>query len=163
MVEGIVIGFSDVLTLAQTIGIVGTMVLTLYFSKRQIQSLSIDQQTRVLNDLDEKFHNMAELAMEDPSLGKVIDNQTTPSRERAFSFYVLWIFSHAYSMRQRNMLDDNEWAGWLQWMRNSFRNGTMKETWKQVEPDRWFKVRSLMGLCLGTIVYLLVSSCINMI
>ena len=52
------------LSIAQTIGIVETMVLTLYFSKRQIQSLSIDQQTRVLNDLDEKFHNMAELAME---------------------------------------------------------------------------------------------------
>jgi hypothetical protein len=67
------------LSLAQTIGIVGTMVLTLYFSKRQIQSLSIDQQTRVLNDLDEKFHNMAELAMEDPSIQKVIDNQGNTS------------------------------------------------------------------------------------
>jgi hypothetical protein len=68
MVVGI--GFSDMLSLVQTIGIVGTMVLTLYFSKRQIQSLSIDQRTRVLNELDEKFHNMAELAMEDPSIGK---------------------------------------------------------------------------------------------
>jgi hypothetical protein len=59
MVVGI--GFPDMLSMAQTIGIVGTMILTLYFSKRQIQSLSIDQQTRVLNDLDEKFHKMAEL------------------------------------------------------------------------------------------------------
>ena len=58
MVVGI--GFPDMLSMAQTIGIVGTMILTLYFSKRQIQSLSIDQQTRVLNDLDEKFHKMAE-------------------------------------------------------------------------------------------------------
>jgi hypothetical protein len=82
MVEGI-IGFPDMLSMAQTIGIVGTMILTLYFSKRQIQSLSIDQQTRVLNDLDEKFHKMAELIMEDPSIGKVIDNQV-PSRELAF-------------------------------------------------------------------------------
>ena len=80
------IGFSDVLSLAQTIGMVGTMVLTLYFSKRQIQSLSIDQQTRVLNDLNEKYHNMAELAMEDPSIQKVIDNEGKPSRELAFSF-----------------------------------------------------------------------------
>ena len=32
------LGFSDMLSVAQTIGIVGTMVLTLYFSKRQIQS-----------------------------------------------------------------------------------------------------------------------------
>jgi sarcosine oxidase delta subunit len=132
------IGFSDMLSLAQTIGIVGTMVLTLYFSKKQIQSLSIDQQTRVLNDLDEKFHNMAELAMEDPSIQKVIDNQGTQSRELAFSFYILWICSHAHAMRQRKVLDDNEWAGWLQWMRNCFRKGTIKETWKQVESDRWF-------------------------
>jgi hypothetical protein len=36
------LGFSDMLSVAQTIGIVGTMVLTLYFSKRQIQSLSVD-------------------------------------------------------------------------------------------------------------------------
>jgi hypothetical protein len=30
MVEGIIIGFSDMLSIAQTIGIVGTMVLTLF-------------------------------------------------------------------------------------------------------------------------------------
>jgi hypothetical protein len=54
----VLIGFSDTLSLAQSIGIVGTMVLTLYFSKRQIHALSIVQETRVLNDLDEKFHNM---------------------------------------------------------------------------------------------------------
>ncbi|MFZ0896377.1 MAG: hypothetical protein WAZ77_17905, partial [Candidatus Nitrosopolaris sp.] len=35
------LGLSEVLTIAQTIGIVGTMILTLYFSKRQIQSLSL--------------------------------------------------------------------------------------------------------------------------
>jgi hypothetical protein len=65
------IGFSDALSLAQTI--VGTMVLTLYFSKRQIQALSTDQETRVLNDLDEKFHNMTMLAMEDSSIMRVIE------------------------------------------------------------------------------------------
>ena len=59
----VLIGFSDTLSLAQSIGIVGTMVLTLYFSKRQIQALSSDQETRVLNDLDEKFHNIAMLIM----------------------------------------------------------------------------------------------------
>lgn len=65
------IGFSDALSLAQTI--VRTMVLTLYFSKRQIQALSTDQETRVLNDLDEKFHNMTMLAMEDSSIMRVIE------------------------------------------------------------------------------------------
>ena len=41
-------------------------------------------------------------------------------------------------MRKRKVLDDNEWAGWSQWMRHIFRRGTIKETWKQIEPDRWF-------------------------
>jgi hypothetical protein len=39
-------------------------------------------------------------------------------------------------MRQRKVLDDNEWAGWLQWMRNCFRKGAIKETWKRVEQAR---------------------------
>lgn len=74
------LGFGEMLSLAQTIGIVGTMVLTLYFSKRQIQSLSIHQQSRVLNDLDEKIHNTTELMLERPSLFGVVDNLgLTPS------------------------------------------------------------------------------------
>jgi hypothetical protein len=63
MVEGI-IGFSDMLSIAQTIGIVGTVVLTLIFSKRHIQSLSSHQQTSVLNYLDEKVRKMIEIKIE---------------------------------------------------------------------------------------------------
>ena len=71
----VLIGFSDTLSLTQSIGIVGTMVLTLYFSKRHIQALSSDQETRLLNDLDDKFHNMAMLGMEYPSITRVIDTR----------------------------------------------------------------------------------------
>ena len=53
------------------------MVLTLYFSKRQIQSLSVDVESRVLNDLDEKIHRMDEMIIERPQLGKVITNIQT--------------------------------------------------------------------------------------
>jgi hypothetical protein len=135
----VLIGFSDTLSLAQSIGIVGTMVLTLYFSKRQIHALSIDQETTVLNDLDEKFHNMAMLAMEDPSIVRVVDiHEYKNKKEVAFSFYILWMCAHAFAMRQRKVLDDNEWAGWLQWTRNSFRKGTINEIWKQIEPDGWY-------------------------
>ena len=67
MVEGIV-GFSDMLSIEQTIGIVGTMVLTLFFSKKQLQSLSIRDQTRVLNDLDEKVRKMVEIIIEKPTI-----------------------------------------------------------------------------------------------
>ena len=139
----VLIGFSDTLSLTQSIGIVGTMILTLFFSKRQIRALSSDQETRVLNDLDEKFHNMAMLAMEDPSIIQVIDtrdyvNKNLNKREVAFAFYILWMCAHAYAMRQRKVLDDNEWAGWLQWMRNCFQRGTIGEIWKRIESDQWF-------------------------
>ena len=79
---------------------------------------------------------MTELAMEDQTIQKVIDDEGKPSRELAFSFYILWICSHAYAMRQRKVLNDIERTGWLQRMRNCFRKGTIGETWKQ--PDRWF-------------------------
>lgn len=134
------LGFSDMLSVAQTIGIVGTMVLTLYFSKRQIQSLSVDVESRVLNDLDEKIHRMGEMIIERPQLGKVITNIQTDrwSVDLPFAFCVLYICSHAYSMRQRKVLNDNEWNGWLQWIRNCFDQGTIKEHWRNVEPEKWF-------------------------
>lgn len=63
MAEGIIIGFSDMLTIGQTIGLAGTMVLTLIFSKKHIQNLSIHERNRAINDLDEKVHNMADIIM----------------------------------------------------------------------------------------------------
>jgi hypothetical protein len=133
------LGFSDALSLAQTIGIVGTMVLTLFFSKRQIEALSSDTETRALNDLDEKVQRMTEIVMADPSLLKVasgIEADDYPksygvsAKEVAFSFYLLSICNHAYTMRQRKVLDDNEWTGWLQRMRTCFQRGTMSQIWK---------------------------------
>jgi hypothetical protein len=68
------LGLSDVLSIAQTTGIIGTLILTFYFSKRQIQSLSLDVETKVLNDLGEKIHRMGEMIIERPELGRVITN-----------------------------------------------------------------------------------------
>ena len=39
-------GLADWLTLAQTVGIIGTMLMTLYFSRRQIQGITVDVETR---------------------------------------------------------------------------------------------------------------------
>jgi hypothetical protein len=33
-------------------------------------------------------------------------------------------------MHQRKVLDDNEWAGWLQW--------PISEIWKQIGAEGWF-------------------------
>jgi hypothetical protein len=51
------IGISDTLSIAQTIDIIGTVLTVLYFSRRKIRELSIDIETKVLSDLDEKVQD----------------------------------------------------------------------------------------------------------
>lgn len=108
------IGFSDALTLAQTIGIVGTMVLTLYFSKRQVQALSSDTETRVLNDLDKKFHNMAMLVMEDHSLGRVIESRDYAKQKEVAFPYIFYgcVLMHMRCDRERCLMTMNGLVGY---------------------------------------------------
>jgi hypothetical protein len=53
---------------------------------------------------------MAEIIIEKPPLQKVIYKLEKPSEELAFAYYVLFISSHAYSMRQKNckMIIEND-------------------------------------------------------
>jgi hypothetical protein len=51
--------------------------------------------------LDEKVRKMAEIIIEKPSMQKVIYKLENPSDELAFAYYILFICSHAYAMRQR--------------------------------------------------------------
>ena len=88
--------------------------------------------------LKRKVRNMAEIIIEKPSLQKVMYKLEKPSEELAFAYYILFISSHAYAMRQRNVLNNNEWTRWLRWMRNSFKYGTISEHWKLTESENWF-------------------------
>src|SRR6476620_8487398 len=115
------LGLVEYFSMAEALGIITTLFVILYFSRKQTQSLSVDIQTKVLNDLDEKVRKMAEIIIEKPSLQNVIYKLEKPSEELSFMYYVLFICSHAYAMRQRKVLNDHEWAGWLQWMRNCFK------------------------------------------
>src|SRR5215217_2700777 len=139
--------------IGEAIGIIATLFVILYFSRKQMQTLSVDIQTKVLNDLDEKVHNMAEIIIEKPSMQKVIYKLEKPSEELAFAYYILFICSHAYAMRQRKVLNDDEWTGWLHWMKNCFKYGTIGEQWEQIRSEGWlnpafenFVNRELTGL-----------------
>ena len=132
------IEISDVLSITQTIGIIGTLLLAVYFSRRQIKDLSLDTETKVLSDLDEKMHRLEEHLLERPELARVINNVQSLSPEGVYSFDVLNVFSHAHDMRERKVLNDNEWHGWVEWMRTCFRLGTIKENWKRIQESKWY-------------------------
>ena len=132
------VGISDMLSIAQTVGIVGTLLIALFLSKREVRDLSIDIETKVLSDLDEKMHRLEEHLLERPELARVINNVRSLSPEAVYAFDVLNVFSHAYDMRERKVLNDNEWFGWVEWMRNCFRLGTIKEHWKRFQENHWY-------------------------
>ena len=146
------LGLAEYFGMAEALGIIATLFVILYFSRKQMQSLSVDVQTKVLNDLDEKVRKMAEIIIEKPTMQKVIYKLEKPSEELAFAYYILFISSHAYSMRQKNVLNDEEWTGWLHWMKNCFKYGTIGEQWKQIQSEGWlnpafenFVNREIMG------------------
>ena len=133
------LGLSDILSLVQTVAIIAALIMTLYFSRQQMRSLAVDMETRVLNDLDKKVHRLIEIFIDSPQMIKIMYNVPADlSPELALSYYVQFICSHIYHMRQRRILSDNEWAGWLQWMKNAFQYGTIEKFWKEKEMESWF-------------------------
>jgi hypothetical protein len=138
------LGFPELLTLVQTVAIIIAIVIAVYFSRRQIQALSADLEARVLNDLDEKLHRMGEIFMEKPEFVRVLNEApagTGPGAvfepEAAFAYYVMFFCAHCFHMRQRGILGDNDWAGWLQWTKNAFRSGRLGKYWKEAEMNAW--------------------------
>jgi hypothetical protein len=129
---------SDILSIAQTVGIIGTLLIALILSRREVKDLSVDIETKVLSDLDEKMHRLEEHLLERPELASVINNVQSLSPEAVYAFDVLNVFSHAYDMRERKVLNDNEWYGWLQWIRNCFRLGTIKQHWERMQENHWY-------------------------
>ncbi len=136
------ISISVILTYAQTVGIIGSLVLTVYFSRKNVKTYSTDLETRVLNDLDEKLHNLIEMNVSNPERIKVMYNvPDSVSSDLAFSYYIVYIFSHMFHMRERKILKDNEWNGYVQYMKNTFKYGTISEYWEMGKIYEWVDAR----------------------
>ncbi len=132
-------GFSEALSVTQTVAIIAALVLTLYISRRALNAQRLDLETRVLNDLDEKTHDFVEIFVEHPELIRVIhQGPESQTAETGLAYSIGFMCSHIFHMRQRHVLSDNEWYGWHQWMKNAFRYGTISTVWKDTQMGRWF-------------------------
>jgi hypothetical protein len=134
------IGLTEYFSMAEAIGIIATLFVILYFSRKQAQSLSIDLETKILNDLDDKISGLTHKMMEHPNLIKIVSKDEKEfTSELAFSYHVLYTFAHAFHMYQRKVVSDNEWSGWLRWMKSSFQHGSLYDIWKNnIELEKWF-------------------------
>ena len=44
------VGIAEIFGIGEALGIIGTMFVVLYFSRKQMQTLSVDIETKILND-----------------------------------------------------------------------------------------------------------------
>jgi hypothetical protein len=129
----------DYFVMGEAVGIVATLFVAFYYQRKQMQKLSVDIETKVLNDLDDKLHGIAELAIARPEVAEILDRESAnQGPKETIAMYVLYIYAYAFHMRQRKVLRDNEWAGWIGSIRAAFRKGTIGEYWKTIEPENWF-------------------------
>jgi hypothetical protein len=133
------IGLVEIFSMGEAVALIGTLFVILYFSRKQAQSLSVDIETKVLNDLAERMHTQVEILIARPQLTKVLSRLDAESPELAYAYDILFTFAHAFHMRQRKVLNDNEWTGWVRWYKSAFKQGTLMEIWqKTIEMEKWF-------------------------
>ncbi len=82
------------------------------------------------------MHRIGEIIIEHPELSKLV-NQVDPP-EQVFAIYILSVYSQAFNMYKRNLLNDTIWSGWTQMMRDSFRDGIIGTYWKKINADNRF-------------------------
>jgi len=133
------IGIAEYFGIGEAIGIIATLFVIMYFSSKQMQALSVDIETKVLNDLAERMHALHQIVIKSPELIKVLSKVDANSPEVAYAYDILFTFAHVFHMRKRKVLSDNEWIGWLRWMKSAFEQGMIKDLWKtNIDMEKWF-------------------------
>jgi hypothetical protein len=59
------VGIAEYFSMAEALGIVATLFVILYFSRKQMQALSADIETKILNDMDERIHDLTRMELKD--------------------------------------------------------------------------------------------------
>jgi hypothetical protein len=121
----------DFFIMGEAIGIVATLIVSFYYSRKQMQKLSVDIESKVLSDMDEKINDLTRMTVERPHLMKVVSKvDSEQTEEMAFAYHLLQTFAHVYHMYQRKLVSDNEWIGWLRRMRTCFEQGKIENIGK---------------------------------
>ena len=119
------IGLAEIFSMAEASTLVATLFVILYFSRKQAQSLSVDIETKVINDLEERRQVITQMAFEHPEVIKVVTKSESHwSLEDIFAYNTFYTYAHVFHMRQRKVINDNEWTGWLRIMKSAFEQGT---------------------------------------
>ena len=123
----------DYFVILEAVGIIATLAVMLYYSRKQMKELSKNIESNILSDLDSKLHNLMEIAFSKPEMMEIFDKKQTQSPEQACAVYALNVFAYAFHMRQRGILKEDEWDGWVRTISEVFNKGTISDYWKKSE------------------------------
>ncbi len=125
------IGLFELFEMGEAVGIIATFIVVLYYSRKDSQKISVDIESKILNDLDDKMHNLSEITISNPELGEIFDKGAgSQSAKQACEMYALNVFAHAFHMHQGGILRENGWNGWIRTIRSTFRKGTIEDYWR---------------------------------
>ena len=87
----------------------------------------------------ERMHALHQIVTKRPQLIKVISKADANSPEVTYAYDILFTFAHVFHIWKRKVLSDNEWSGWLRWMKSAFAQGEIMQIWKStIEMEKWF-------------------------
>ena len=67
---------------------------------------------------------------------KVIYKPEMPSDELAFRIiFCLFVLMHMLCVKKS--VNDDDWTGWLQWMKHCFKYGSIGDHWKSIQSEGW--------------------------
>ena len=84
--------------------------MILFFSRKQTQSLSVDIENKVLNDLNERMNGLPQIVIKRPQLIKVVIKADANSPEVEYAYDILFTYVHVFHMQNRKVLSDIEWT-----------------------------------------------------
>jgi hypothetical protein len=90
-------GLVEFFEIGEAVGIVATLFMVFYFSRKQMPKISVDIETKVPSDLDEKINVLTRMTIEKPQLMRAVSNvESYHTEEIVFANHLLYTFAHAY-------------------------------------------------------------------
>ena len=132
--------YSTILNMILVFAIVIPISVALYFLIRKIQRFINIVEGRSINYLHKKVYSLSDTAAARPDVVRVIFYILRNPRyvTKGLSFPKLYILYQAYEMHEQEIINDNEWTSWLNLIRSSFDNETIKKQWTEIEYVKLF-------------------------
>ena len=115
------------------------IAVALYFLRKLQRFINIVE-GRSINYLHKKAYSLNDTAAARPDIMRVIFYILHNPRYiiKGLSFPKLYLFYQAYNMHEQGIINDNEWTSWLNLIKSSFANETIKKQLTEIEHEKLF-------------------------